>query len=129
MEVDLQSLFGLHVTCCAQLYSLAETLLQPPESPAFGLVYEGDIGQQRQTTSLCNPQASMYVHLSMLVCQYIDLPIHDILPAGLYNLLYLRTIIHLSPGGRNCRISIYKDLHTSMSPLMKRLHSSSPRAV
>ncbi len=30
MEVDLQSLFGLHVTWCAQLYSLAETPHLPP---------------------------------------------------------------------------------------------------
>jgi hypothetical protein len=30
MEVDLQSLFGLHVTLCAQLFSLAETPLLPP---------------------------------------------------------------------------------------------------
>ena len=30
MEVDLQSLFGLHVTWCAQLYSLAETPQLPP---------------------------------------------------------------------------------------------------
>ncbi len=51
MEVDLQSLFGLHVTWGAQLYSLAEIrpalpgTLPPP--PAFGLVYEGAIGQQR----------------------------------------------------------------------------------
>jgi hypothetical protein len=30
MEVDLQSLFGLHVTWCAQLYSLAETPQHPP---------------------------------------------------------------------------------------------------
>ncbi len=30
MEVDLQSLFGLHVTWCAQLYSLAETPLLSP---------------------------------------------------------------------------------------------------
>ncbi len=30
MEVDLQSLFGLHVTWCAQLYSLAKTPLLPP---------------------------------------------------------------------------------------------------
>ncbi len=30
--VDLQSLFALHVTWCAQLYSLAETP-QPPQSP------------------------------------------------------------------------------------------------
>jgi hypothetical protein len=43
MEVDLQSLFGLHVTCCAQLYSLAETP-QRHLSPALGLVYEGAIG-------------------------------------------------------------------------------------
>ncbi len=32
MEVDLQSLLGLHVTWCAQLYSLAETP-QPPPPP------------------------------------------------------------------------------------------------
>jgi hypothetical protein len=30
MEVDLQSLFGLHVTWCVQLYSLAETTLLRP---------------------------------------------------------------------------------------------------
>ncbi len=29
MEVDLQSLFGLHVTWCARLYSLAETAVTP----------------------------------------------------------------------------------------------------
>jgi hypothetical protein len=34
MELDLQSLFD----SCVQLYSLAET-------PAFGLIYEGAIGQ------------------------------------------------------------------------------------
>ncbi len=33
MEEDLQSLFGLHVTWCAQLYSLAET----PQLPAVSL--------------------------------------------------------------------------------------------
>ncbi len=33
MEVDLLSLFGLHVTCCAQLYSLAETPQPPPPPP------------------------------------------------------------------------------------------------
>ncbi len=32
MEVDLQSLFGLHVTWCAQLFSLAETPQLPPSS-------------------------------------------------------------------------------------------------
>ncbi len=37
---------GLHVTWCTQLYSLAETP-QPPPPPAFGLVYEGAIGQPR----------------------------------------------------------------------------------
>ncbi len=38
MELDLQSLFGLHVTWCTQLLSLAETPQQPP---ALGLVDEG----------------------------------------------------------------------------------------
>jgi hypothetical protein len=32
MELDIQSLFGLHVTGCAQLFSLAETQ-QPIASP------------------------------------------------------------------------------------------------
>ncbi len=40
MEVDLQSLFGLQVTWCAQLYSLAETPHSLPP-PAFGLVLRG----------------------------------------------------------------------------------------
>ncbi len=45
MEVDLQSLFGLHVTCCAQLYSLAETPHPPgpppPPSPRIGTPIRG----------------------------------------------------------------------------------------
>jgi hypothetical protein len=36
MEVDLQSLFGFHVTWCAQLYSLTETQQSPPPSPRIG---------------------------------------------------------------------------------------------
>ncbi len=50
MEVDIQSLFGLYVTWCAQLYSLAKTSqlpTPPPHPPAFVLVYEGTNGQQR----------------------------------------------------------------------------------
>jgi hypothetical protein len=57
MALDLKSLFGLHVQC-AQLYSLAETTQRnprPPPPPPFGLIYEGAIGQPRQTTSLCDP--------------------------------------------------------------------------
>ncbi len=46
MELDIHSLFELHVHC-AQLYSLAETP-QPPRPPlAFGVIYEGAIGQPR----------------------------------------------------------------------------------
>jgi hypothetical protein len=40
------------------LFDLMETLdpatPPPPNPPAFGLVYDGAIGQQRQTTSLCD---------------------------------------------------------------------------
>jgi hypothetical protein len=39
-QLALQSLFGLQVTCCAQLFSLAETPQPPPSIPAFGLTYE-----------------------------------------------------------------------------------------
>jgi hypothetical protein len=44
MELDLQHFLG----SCVQLYSLAETpqLPQLPPPPAFGLIYEGAIGQQ-----------------------------------------------------------------------------------
>jgi hypothetical protein len=43
------------------LYSLAETPQLPPP-PAFGLIYEGAIGQPRYTTSLCNPLVIMIVN-------------------------------------------------------------------
>jgi hypothetical protein len=50
MELDLQSLFGLHVHSCTH-WLRADT----PQTPAFGLIYEGAIGQPRWTTSLCDP--------------------------------------------------------------------------
>jgi hypothetical protein len=40
---------------CVQLYSLAETPHGRTPPPAFGLIYEGAIGQPKQTTSLCKP--------------------------------------------------------------------------
>jgi hypothetical protein len=39
MELDLQSSFGLHVHSCTHWH--------PPPSPAFGLIYEGAMGQPR----------------------------------------------------------------------------------
>jgi hypothetical protein len=42
VELDLQSFFWAP---CAQLYSLAET--PQVRNPAFGLIYEGAIGQPR----------------------------------------------------------------------------------
>jgi hypothetical protein len=42
MELDLQSFFGLHVHSCAHWLT--------PLPPAFGLIYEGAIGQPRLTT-------------------------------------------------------------------------------
>ncbi len=47
MEVDLQSLFGLYVTWCAQLFSLAETPQLHPSPRILDSYYEGAIGQQR----------------------------------------------------------------------------------
>jgi hypothetical protein len=41
MELDLQSLFGLHVLSC--IYWLRPH----PPPPPFGLIYEGAIGQPR----------------------------------------------------------------------------------
>jgi hypothetical protein len=52
MELDLQSLFGLHVHSCTRW-------LRPrnpsPHPSAFGLIYEGAIGQPRQKATLCDP--------------------------------------------------------------------------
>jgi hypothetical protein len=53
MAVDLQSLFGLHVTWCAQLYSLAETP-QFPLSPRIWAHIRGHYWSAK-TTYLCNP--------------------------------------------------------------------------
>ncbi len=51
MQLDLQSLFGLHVHSCTHWLRPRN----PPPPPAFGLIYEGAIGQPRQTTSLYDP--------------------------------------------------------------------------
>ncbi len=57
MEVDFQSLFGLHVTWCAHCTAvlIGWDPATPPPPPALDSYYEGAIGQQRQTTPLCNP--------------------------------------------------------------------------
>ncbi len=57
MELDLQSLFGLHtlsrdVHSCSQLFSLAETTQPPP--PHLGSYTRGAMGQLGQTTYPCN---------------------------------------------------------------------------
>jgi hypothetical protein len=46
VELDLQSLFRLHVHRCTH-YSLAETPQLPRPHLAFELIYEGPIGQPR----------------------------------------------------------------------------------
>jgi hypothetical protein len=43
MELDLQSLFGLHVHSCTHWLRPRN----PLHHPAFGLIYEGAIGQPR----------------------------------------------------------------------------------
>ncbi len=55
MEVDLQILFGLYVTWCAQLYSLVETPQPPPPHPPAWALYEGAIGQQDRRHLLVTP--------------------------------------------------------------------------
>ncbi len=44
MELDLQSLCGLHVLSCTHWL---RSRRDPPPHPAFGLIYEGAIGQAR----------------------------------------------------------------------------------
>ena len=56
MELDLQSLFQLFgLLCTAVINGLDPAGRSSPPPPAFGLIYEGAIGQPRYTTSRCNP--------------------------------------------------------------------------
>jgi hypothetical protein len=65
MELDLQSLFGLLCTASCTFWLRPRNPLSPPS--AFGLVYEGSIGQPRWTTSLCNPLLKTLVALLNLM--------------------------------------------------------------
>jgi hypothetical protein len=47
MELNLYSLFGLHVHSCVHWMR--------PRNPPPPRIYEGAVGQPRYTTSLCNP--------------------------------------------------------------------------
>ncbi len=47
IELGLQKLFGLLCTLYSCTYWLRPPQLPPPPSPAFGLIYEGAIGQPR----------------------------------------------------------------------------------
>ncbi len=66
MELDLRSLFGLHVH---SFYSLTET--PQPHPPAIGLIYQGAIGQPRWMTSLCDP-------LIQLFLKFLCIPVHKL---------------------------------------------------
>ncbi len=66
MELDHQSLFGLHVTWCAQLFS--DTPQLPPPTH-LGSYTRGAIGQLRQTTSPCNPLDNMFMSSVLFSCQ------------------------------------------------------------
>jgi hypothetical protein len=50
MELDLQSLCGLHVHSCT-------TWLKPCTPPAFGLIFEGALGQTKVDDIYCDPLA------------------------------------------------------------------------
>ncbi len=68
MELDLQSLFGLHVHSCTH-WLRPRTPIHPPP---FGLIYEGAIGQPRQKTSLYDPMLIIFANhnqfLSFFTC-------------------------------------------------------------
>jgi hypothetical protein len=54
IELELQSLCALHVNSCTQLRPRNPP---PAAAPELGLINEGAVGQQRYTTSLCDPTA------------------------------------------------------------------------
>ncbi len=88
MELDLQSLFGLHVhSCtlwlrphnpppefiwapCAQLYSLAETP-QPPSPPPIWAHVRGRYWSAK-TTSLCDPMIDLTTPSPAVICTCIS---------------------------------------------------------
>jgi hypothetical protein len=73
MEVDLQSLFGLHVTCdvhsCTH-WLRPRTPPPPPHPPPnqLGLVYEGAIDKQRKTKSRCDLLISVFLLVGQGMC-------------------------------------------------------------
>jgi hypothetical protein len=73
MELDLQSLFGL--LCTALIIGCDPAT--PPSSPAYGLIYEGAIGQPRKTASLCNPPPKTKKKMQQVVFQWKSPEIHN----------------------------------------------------
>jgi hypothetical protein len=64
MDITLQSLFGL--LCTAVLIG------RLPPSPAFGLIYEGAIGQPRKTTSPCILSKQRFFALPYKILQFLS---------------------------------------------------------
>jgi hypothetical protein len=84
MKVDLQSLFGLHVTWCAQLCSLAETPQTPKSPPPPHLDwYTRALLVSKDRLFVCNPLPQPFQVLLPFVVIYIntdtkvDAPVDD----------------------------------------------------
>jgi hypothetical protein len=60
MEVDLQSLFGLHVTLCAHLFSLAETRQLPPPPRIWTRITRALLVSKDRRHLFFNPPDSIY---------------------------------------------------------------------
>jgi len=62
MKVHLQSLFGLHVTLCAQLYSLAETPPLPPSSRIGTRIWGALLVSKDRRHLLVTPCSLSFLH-------------------------------------------------------------------
>ncbi len=66
MEIDLQSLFGLHVTWCAQLYSLAGTPQLPPAPRIWTRITRALLVSKDRRHLFVTPWSRRYTRTSLL---------------------------------------------------------------
>ncbi len=83
MQLDFQSLFGLHVHSCNHCDPPP-----PTHPPAFGLIYEGAIGQPRQTTFWCDPLTKIH---NARTCIVTDLQYRHFLQMPSWNIFSTKT--------------------------------------
>ncbi len=75
MEVDLQSLFGLHATWCAQLYSLAEISQLPPSPRIWTRITRASLVRKYRRHLFVTPWYGHFCEQPVLKSENINTPL------------------------------------------------------